>query len=227
MFKFYRGLTIYEGWEYTFILDTIPPHPSLGALSAKNHIHVPFPSRRRCNIRRMTDMWGERLKGEHYAMSSIFILPKSGKLYPSSFPWQRAHRAEPPTYSTEEDTVNTRSRRSLTGRKEGLGCVRGAWRGEPGAPSTCGIHVFVGRTRKYTGKDTWSPVNRAQRGYPPREITRFTARLRRDPTSSLTEIVSSFYSPDRAQVPSLTNAPISRRTRARIFANRRIRSRPP
>lgn len=107
------------------------------------------------------------------------------------------------------------------------GCVGGAWRGEPGAPSTCGIHVSVGRTRKYIGKDTWSPVNRAQRGYPPRETARFTARLRRDPTSSLTEIVSSFYSPDRAQVPSLTNAPISRRTRARIFANRRISSRPP
>lgn len=49
---------------------------------------------------------------------------------------------------------------------------------EPGAPSTCGIHVSVGRTRKYTGKDTWSPVNRAQRGYPPRETARFTARLR-------------------------------------------------
>lgn len=53
-----------------------------------------------------------------------------------------------------------------------------AWRGEPGASSTCGIHVSVGRTRKYTGKDTWSPVNRAQRGYPPRETARFTARLR-------------------------------------------------
>lgn len=85
MFKFYRGLIIYEGREYTFTLDTIPWRPSLRALSAKNHIRVPFPSRRCYNVRRMTDMRGERLKGEHYAMSSIFILPKTGKLYPSSF----------------------------------------------------------------------------------------------------------------------------------------------
>lgn len=77
-------------------------------------------------------------------------------------------------------------------------------RGEASSSSSCGIHVSVSRTRKYTGKDTWSPVNRAQHGYPPRETARFTAHLRRDPTSSHTEIVSSFYNSARAG-PSLTN----------------------
>ena len=78
-------------------------------------------------------------------------------------------------------------------------------RGEASSSSSCGIHVSVSRTRKYTGKDTWSPVNRAQHGYPPRETAGFTAHLRRDPTSSHTEIVSSFYNSARAE-PSLTNA---------------------
>lgn len=132
--------------------------------------------RRYCNVRRMTDA---AQKGECYAVSFIFILPKSrGCGHPSSF---RLTAGAPPLRAipnvfTEQNAVNTKGSRrsSLTGRKEDF--RKG--RNEPSPLPTFQPAVFTYPLAVHVntpGKIHGARENRAPRKDPSRDRAGFTS----------------------------------------------------